>query len=364
MGKWSKVGGGVVLVASLLFGKNILIGTGSVGGGYYTVGNVLCHIYTNYSSTGKMNQCLVVPTNGSKENLEKVKEGIYDFAIVQSDILAKELEREKRLNLPPNQRVKIVAALYPEVMTLVVNKKSRIFSFKEIQGKKICIPSSGTCKAVKELMNFLRKIPGYRGLSFRYDVGECRCFSSRMPDSFDKVDGFFYVIGHPVALIEGIKRKIRFIPIPERAINYFSRKKGYEKAVIPAGIYVRGNGKTPPVPAQNIPTYGTRAVIITRADMPAQRVKDLLTTLLDHFAEFRKSTPLLMGIKSPYEMHYIRLGIDAIHPGAEAAFNELSKPKECGIACKDLGSGVAPLPPATSAPLPQTLPPVNKPVTK
>lgn len=92
--------------------------TGPKGAIYYEVGEMLKKAATDI-------EVQVIETNGSVANIELLKSGKADAALVQSDVLVK---------LPQEQTEQI--ALYLETIQLVANRKSGITSVKDIDSKK------------------------------------------------------------------------------------------------------------------------------------------------------------------------------------------------------------------------------------
>lgn len=93
----------------------------------------------------------------------------------------------------------------------------------------------------------------------------------------------------------------------------------YVASVIPGGMY-RGN------PA-DIPTFGTRAVLITTSDQPDELAYGVVKAVLGHFTDFRRLHPALASLEIrdmvPSE------AVMPIHPGALRYYREagLLKPE-------------------------------------
>ena len=92
--------------------------TGPKGAIYYEVGEMLKKAATDIDVQ-------VIETTGSVENIELLKSGQADAALVQSDVLTK---------LPQEQTEQV--ALYLEAVQLIANRKAGIISVKDIDSKK------------------------------------------------------------------------------------------------------------------------------------------------------------------------------------------------------------------------------------
>lgn len=125
--------------------KTIKIATGQARGTYFAIGNVL-----GKAVSKKFGDTIieVVETNGSVENLNGVEAGMYDFGIVQSDVLDFERGRQEY------EKFKVVGAMYHELVYVLVRNKLHLSSIEEIRGKKVAIglSDSGTQHTSKTIL--------------------------------------------------------------------------------------------------------------------------------------------------------------------------------------------------------------------
>lgn len=122
--------------------KTIKIATGQAGGTYFAIGKILCKAVKGDTIIE------VVETNGSVENLKGVENDLYDFGIVQSDVLDFERGREKY------EKFRVVGAMYHEQVYVLVRNKLHLSSIEEIRGKKVAIglSDSGTQHTSKTIL--------------------------------------------------------------------------------------------------------------------------------------------------------------------------------------------------------------------
>lgn len=123
----------------------IKIATGQTEGTYFAIGNFLGKAVSHQFDKTIIE---VVETSGSVGNLEGVEEGLYDFGIVQSDVLDFYHGREKY------DKFKIVGAIYHEPVYILVRRKLRLSSIEELRGKKVAIglAKSGTQHTSKTIL--------------------------------------------------------------------------------------------------------------------------------------------------------------------------------------------------------------------
>ena len=105
-----------------------IIATGEKTGNYYKVGLEL----NQKLFDGKAN---VITTSGSVENMLLIAEKKADVAIVQSDALAMLDIFYKQYNKKASDLVEILNEAYEETLHIIVNKKSKINTIEDLNGK-------------------------------------------------------------------------------------------------------------------------------------------------------------------------------------------------------------------------------------
>ena len=90
-----------------------------------------------------------------------------------------------------------------------------------------------------------------------------------MPDALkeNKIDGYFYMVGHPTANIKDSTNSVdvKITPLEGLNIDTLIKKHPYfAKADVPAGMY-KGN-------LLAIPTFGVKAVLVTSDDVSEKAV--------------------------------------------------------------------------------------------
>ncbi|MBR4330274.1 MAG: TAXI family TRAP transporter solute-binding subunit, partial [Candidatus Riflebacteria bacterium] len=98
-------------------------GTGSTTGTYFPLGNAFAHVWTQKS---KSINVMTYSSNGSYENIELLRNHEVNLAIAQSDIVAAALDGKGKFNGRPFKDLKVLMALYPEVIQIVVPQNSDI----------------------------------------------------------------------------------------------------------------------------------------------------------------------------------------------------------------------------------------------
>lgn len=288
----------------------ITIGTGSVTGTYYPTGGAVCRLVNKMKKETKI-RCSVESTGGSVYNINTIKNGELDFGISQSDTVYQAINGTKRFDGKPVKKLRSVMAIYPELFTFVARKDANIKNFADIKGKRVNIgnPGSGTLATAKEL--FKAYNISEKDLAF---AGKLK--TSESPDALrdNKVDGYFFMVGHPTANFKDASNSvdINFVAIQGPIVDKFVEKYPYfAKASVPGGIY-KGN----PEPT---PTFGVKAVLVTSTDISEKAVYTVTKAILSNFEDFKKLHPAYANITKESLLD----GLAApLHEGAKKYYKE------------------------------------------
>jgi TRAP transporter TAXI family solute receptor len=291
-------------------GEFITLGTGSIGGTYYPTGSAICRTLNQHHSGAGL-RCSVEATRGSVENIEAIRKGKLDFAIVQSDSAYEAYHGQGRFRGKAVKGLRSVMALYPELLTLVVRRDAGIHKLTDIRGKRIDLgaPGSGTRMTVTALL----KAFGIkrRDLAKAGEIGSAQG-PTLLKDG--KYDGYFGVFGHPAPNIEDAANlvKIDLIPITGKPVKrLIDRHPYYVHGVIPGSLY---RGVRHPTP-----TLGVEALLVTSDKLPDAVVYALTKTLLDNLGRLKKLHPVFHDLSERSLLKGLAI---PQHPGAIKAFKE------------------------------------------
>ena len=288
----------------------ITIGTGGVTGTYYPTGGAICRLVNQYKKETKI-RCSVESTGGSVYNVNTIKNGELDFGIVQSDVVYQASNGEGAFKDAAIPKLKAVLAIYPELLTLVTRKEANINSLMDVKGKRINLGNPGSGNEATALTLFDASGIKKEDLAF---AGALK--ASEMPDALrdNKIDGYFYMVGHPTANIKDASTSVdvKITPIAGANVDSLIKKYPYfAKANVPGGLYTGNDEPTP--------TFGVKAVLVTSDDVSVNAVYTVVKAILENFDEFKKLHPayseitkesLLEGLAAP------------LHEGAKKYFQE------------------------------------------
>lgn len=279
--------------------QNVTIGTGGLSGTYYPTGQNICEFF-EASQTNADIDCTAVETNGSFYNINALITKDLDFGIAQSDLVYHAIKGEEKFQGKKLSNIRSVMAIYPELLSLVVREDANIQTLQDIKGKRLNLGSLGSGNETTVTTIFdAYKIKNSDLLLWNSDSTQ----DAPLILEENKIDGYFYMVGHPSKnIIEAQKlTPIDLIPIEgENATKLIEKYPYYATGYIPANTY-EGIDK-------DINSIGVKAVLVTTKDMDDQTVQNIIKSVMDNFEEFKQKNPayssitkesLLEGLSAP-----------------------------------------------------------------
>ena len=292
--------------------KFVTIGTGGVTGVYYAAGGAICRLLNKDRKSHGI-RCSVESTGGSAYNVNALRGGDLDFGMVQSDV---QYNSSKGLGAFEKdgafKELRAVFSVHPEPFTVVARPEANIKTFEDFKGKRFNIgnPGSGTRVSMDELLKEMGWTPGDFSLASELKPDE---HGPALCDN--KIDGFFYAVGHPSANIQdpvttcGAKLVSLTGPAVDKLV---AEKPYYAKATIAGGLY------------QGIPnpteTYGVLATLVTSSKTSEETVYQLVKAVFDNFDEFKRLHPAFANV-DPAKMVKDGLSVP-LHEGALKYYKE------------------------------------------
>ena len=288
------------------------IGTGGVTGVYYAAGGAICRL-VNKDRAKHGYRCSVESTGGSVVNINTIKAGELDFGVSQSDVQynafngAQQFEKDGK-----HTDLRAVFSIHPEPFTVLARKDANVAKFEDLKGKRMNVgnPGSGSRAAMDELLAAMNWKTSDFGLAAELKADE---HGAALCDN--KIDAFFYGLGHPSANIQDpiTTCGAKLVPLTSAAVDKLVKAHSYyAKVNIPGGLYAGHPNPTP--------TYGVLASFVTSAKVPEATVYTLTKAVFENFEEFKKLHPAFSAL-DPKSM--IKDGLSApLHPGAVKYYKE------------------------------------------
>ncbi len=300
------------LVPVALYSSNIVIGTGSEGGVYYPTGNNICAMLPKASDIN----CSAKVSKGSVYNIEHIKSGEFQFGIAQSDAIFTAYNGLGNFKDKPYKQLRTVISIYPELLTLVVNKSADIQKIHDIKGKIINIGNKGSGQ--RSTVELLFSLATPLSSDILEEAKELTAKESPQALKDGNISGYFYVTGHPSSNIkeaaEGIDIDlVRISPQTCLAVKtLLIRYPFYSNGIIPANTY-KGVDK-------DIQTFGVKATLVTDASTDGKIVEEIIKSIVENLEKFKAMHPAYKTITK--ESFIEGLGAP-FHPAAMEYYREI-----------------------------------------
>ncbi len=291
----------------------VSIGTGGVTGVYYPIGGAICRLVNkNRKETGI--RCSVESTGGSVFNINAIRSGELDMGVAQSDWQYHAYNGTSKFKeAGPFKDLRAVFSVHAEPATLVVRADSGIKNFADLKGKRVNVgqPGSGTAatyEVIAEAFGQKRSDLKLAAELKAAEMGQALCDN--------KIDAYFYVVGHPAGLIKETTTTCdaKIADIHGPAVDKLVKDHAYYRyASVPAGMY-KGNPKA-------AKTMGVGATFVTSSKVSDEVIYQVVKSVFENFDDFKKLHPAFKNLKKT-EMVSAALSAP-LHPGAEKYYKEV-----------------------------------------
>ena len=219
------------------------IGTGGTAGTYYPLGGAMAEIL-NKAIPG-MNAS-AQSTGASVANINMLKDGSVDLAIVQNDITYYAVNGTEMFKDKKVEGLKGIATLYPETCQAVTLESSGIKSIADLKGKKVAVGAAGSGVEANA-----RQIMEAYGVTYNDIQVQYLSFAEAASALKDgNIDAAFLTAGYPTSAVQDIasQHKVRLLPVEaSKADALIAKYPFYTKTVIPAGTYAGFDEEVPAV---------------------------------------------------------------------------------------------------------------------
>ncbi|MGI2022921.1 TAXI family TRAP transporter solute-binding subunit [Shewanella glacialipiscicola] len=285
---------------------NIL--TGGTSGVYYPIGVALSQLYDTGIEGSKTS---VQATKASVENLNLLQSGRGELALALGDSVAAAYQGDIDAGFKkPLDKIRVIAAAYPNYIQIVANKESGIKTLADLKGKRISVgaPKSGT-----ELN--ARSIFKAAGLSYE-DMGKVEFLPYAESVELIKnrqLDATLQSSGLGMAAIRDLAATmaINFVEIPEDIIAKINNP-AYQHGVIPASTY---EGQT-----TDVSTVAIQNLLVTQSSVSDDLAYQMTKLMFEHLDRLGNAHSAAKAISLDNATKNLPI---PLHPGAERYYKEV-----------------------------------------
>jgi hypothetical protein len=298
------------------------IGTGGTAATYYPMGGVIANAISNPPGSRACDEggsCGVpgliasaVSSRGSVDNVNAISSGLRDSGFAQSDVAYWAFTGTGTMDgQPPAEKLRAIAALFPEHIHLVALADSGINSVADLAGKRVSLDEPGSGTRVDAIL-----ILQAYGLSTDSVTAE-----SLKPDAASdalrngQIDAFFFVGGYPTGAIVELASSVdvKLVPIDGEGAATLTEEFGFfSVSDIPDGTYEGVAATT---------TVAVGAQWITSSDEDEELIYQITAALWNDNTRRLLDVGHAKGASINKETALDGIGIP-LHPGAERFYRE------------------------------------------
>lgn len=290
-------------------GGELRIGTASLGGAYYPLGQTITNLVNKYGNGTTM---VPVVTAGSPQNPRLLGSRDIEVGITNADLAYFAIN-----GLPPYQEkidLNTLGVLHTSVLQLVTLDNSEITSFQDIRGKQVAVgPANGGTLA------FLEMLLEEHGMTMDDIVPSYLSYSDGFSQLADgNVAASFGLMGLPGAAVMQLRasKDVRIVKIDEPKMSEILEKYPYYQNIrIPADLYeMREDGYA----------LGVSNLMITLADLPKETAFNIANAVYGNLGEFGASNASARQVN----LDQLAQSPIPVHPGAAEYYsaNNLALP--------------------------------------
>lgn len=287
--------------------KPITIAGGNVHGVYFQIASELCRLIT---SQRPEQACSVIASEGSAENLQLLRKGTANVALVQGDLLYWAQRGEGPYQGQAMPQLRAIMATHAEPLTLMV-RQNEITDIASLQGRPLYLGSgnSGSRLTAQVLLSHV-------GLA---DIKQQEVAVEEPAAALcdKKIDAWALVIGHPNQQVLNVAKRcaISFLPLRLETSQDASEHPFYRPSQIPGRLY--------PGVLQSTATLALPAILVTTDSMDERSVHSLVEEYWQHRSEFNKKVSAYANLfRLPAHMKQAA-SLIPMHPAASKALATL-----------------------------------------
>ncbi len=299
------VAAAIVTVMSSASAEELRMGTASLGGAFYPMGQSISNLVNNYAG-GDITMVPIV-TGGSVQNPRLIGDGEVEIAITNNNLAALAVKGAGPYKSGVIE-ISAVAALHPSVLHMVVLEDSDIQTFADLKGKRVAVGPAGG--GTLGFMNFLLPLHDMTMDDFTPSFLSYSDGFSQLTDG--NVDASIALSGYPAGAVmqAAAGQKLRFIRFEADMLKAaLDKNSAYSAVEIPADVYSTATPST---------VIGVNNMLIVPSSADADVVEKIVAAVFDHLEEFKAENANAKQI-DPAKSTQLSI---PLHAGAARYFNQ------------------------------------------
>lgn len=291
--------------------RTLVIGSGEVTGFHYPAAGAVCRVLNKERPKGAA--CAVAPSSGSAANVQALRAGETDLALLQSRAAMLAFAgREPFQEAGAFPELRALMSLHGEPVVVLARPGSGIEQMADVKGKRVNMGRPGSfqrsmAEAALESAGVSEgELSPVVELDYHEQAGEL-CEGN--------IDVAFFTGVHPLPEVEEAIDSCGavLVPLKSKTVDAYFKKAGWmSRLTVAKGTY---EGQK-----DDLPSLGLRALLVTTTRMPSDEAYDLLKALHANFAAFSRLHPVLKGLT---KAETAKDGVSVrLHDGAEKFYME------------------------------------------
>jgi TRAP transporter TAXI family solute receptor len=288
------------------------IGTGGVVGVYFQIGSSVCRfIKKTYDDHGL--RCRTIGTDGSVHNLQALREGTFDLAVVQSDLQHHAYNGTSVFgSAGPNKELRALFSVVPESFTVIAGEHAHVSTLEDLKGQRVNVgnPGSGQRVAMGAVMQYLGwTLDDFESATELESTDQAGQICRR------RMDAAVYVVAHPNLSVRDATTSCNSILVPvagPEIEELIADNRHFVKTSIPGNLY--------PANPDPVPSFGVTATVVATSATSPEVVYQVVKAVFENLEEFKTLLPVFANLNTEFMLspHHAA----PWHPGALRYFQE------------------------------------------
>lgn len=283
-------------------GTFVNIATGGTAGTYYPIGGAIADVLNKNGINAAAQS-----TGASVANINMLKDGQVELAIVQNDITFYAVNGTEMFEEGGKiENLRGIASLYPETCQFIVRQDSGITDISQLKGKRVAVGAAGSGAEANA-----RQILAIYGITYDDINEQFLSFAEAAYALKDQtVDAAFVTAGFPTAAVQDVasQNPVNILTIDDAHAKALAEKYPfYNKVVIPANTY---QGQSTEVQSVSV-----MAILVANTKVDAKVGEQITNAIFDNLDKLQSAHAAAKNISK----ENAKLGIDFLKLNEGAA---------------------------------------------